>query len=345
MRWTGGRHDTFEYRRLTRTGALVGTLTGVIGGTVAENLNTSLKVSGSLDMVGDADLGNDLVRVIFHAEEDGETAEVVLGTFLASTPSRTHRGSETAARVELYSMLLVLDEDRLERTLSVAAGSDVVSVARQLAADAGVSAIATPSTYVSGTVLIFEAGKTKLEVVNALLEYAGYASASVNAAGVVVMAPYVPPSSRPLAWTFCDGDGSIFLPEVPVEADWYHTPNVVVVTSTNAGATLSATAENDDPASPLSTVTRGRRIVRCEQVSDVTDQTALQAKADLLLASSSHNVTTGTLKHTYAPLLLGDHVRLAYAGAGIDYRMTVQSRDMELVPGLPTTTKVRRFDV
>jgi len=345
MRWTGGRHDTFEFLRLTRSGDPAGTFDHVTHGEISENSNTSLKVSGFLDVVGDADPGNSLVRVIFRAVEDSETAEVTLGTFFAATPSRVHTDAGTTARIELYSMLLALDEDRLERTLTVASGSDVVSAARQLAVDAGLRVTAAPSAHVSGAALVFEAGTTRLEAVNALLDHAGYASAAVGVDGVVRMFPYVPPASRPLEWTFTDGDGSMFLPEVPVEVDWYHAPNVVVVTSTGATATLTAIAVNDDPASPLSTVTRGRRIVRYERVSDAAGQEALQAKADRLLASSSRKVTTGTLRHTYAPLSLGGRVRLAYAAAGIDYAMTVQSRDMELVPGLPTTTKVRRFDV
>ncbi|MHB1323997.1 MAG: hypothetical protein ACYCXZ_06605 [Coriobacteriia bacterium] len=346
MRWTGGRHDTFEYQRLTRSGEIVGTLDNVLGGSIAENLNTSLKASGSLDLVGDVDLGDDRVRIILHAEEADDSADVVLGTFLASTPSRMHNDRDTTARLSLYSTLLVIDEDRLEETLSVATGSDIVAVARTLAVDAGVSAIALPSAYTNTTPLLFEAGRTKLDVVNALLEYAGYASATMNPLGVVVMAPYIVAASRALAWTFRDGDGSMFFPEVPIESDWYHTPNVVVVVPTNpSGALVPAKAENNDPACPLSTVTRGRRIVRHESISDAPNQAAVQAKANLLLATSSNNVTTGTIRHTYAPIALGDHVRLDYTRASLDHHMTVQSRDMELVPGLPTTTKVRRFDV
>ena len=87
MRWTVARLDEFVYLRVSRTGEVIGTLTGVSGGSISENLNTALKVSGTLDVV-DTDIADDRVRIIARCDEGGGPEDVVLGTFLASTPAR-----------------------------------------------------------------------------------------------------------------------------------------------------------------------------------------------------------------------------------------------------------------
>jgi hypothetical protein len=345
MDWTRTRHERFEYLRLSKAGAHLGPLDGVTGGTISENLNTALKVSGTLTIAGEADLGDERVRVSLVAEQDGTVTEVVLGTFLVSTPSRERLGPDVVTSVELYSTLLILADDKLEETLTVAAGTEAVGYARTLVEAAGLSAVVTPQETPSETTVdaVFEAGKSMLEVVNGLLGFAGYRSADVDAYGSVVLEPYAEVAGRLPAWTFADGDASIFIPPVTDALDWYGTPNVVVVVSTNAETAMTAVSENDDPASALSTVSRGRRIVRYEEVSDIESQEALQARADLLLVSSARNVNIGTVRHTFAPIATGDVVRLHYAQAGVDYLMVVQSKEMQLVAGVPTTTAMRRF--
>ena len=347
MDWTRPRHERFEYLRIDREGALIGTLGGVTGATISENLNTALKASGTLTVTGEADLDDDRVCAVLIAEQDGETAEVVLGTFLASSPRRSRMGPDVITSVELYSVLLVLLDDKLESTLTVPSGTDAVVYARALVEGAGLTVSVTPDGAAHETTVdaVYEAGTPLLDIVNDMLGFAGYSSAGVDGYGRVTIQPYVDPAGRGPAWTFRDGDGSVFMPPVADELDRYDTPNVVVVRCTgpeDAGL-IPAVAENNDPASPLSTVSRGRRIVRYEEVSDIESQEALQAKADLLLLGSTRSVNLGTVRHTYVPLSIGDAARLDYQEAGIDYRMIVQSREMELVAGVPTTTVMRRF--
>ncbi|MDY0087587.1 MAG: hypothetical protein RBS78_03420 [Coriobacteriia bacterium] len=345
MRWTRARHDEFEYVRLTPQGAVIGPVKGVEGGRITENLNTSLKASGVLDMSGASgadDFKDDLIRVILHATEGDETQSVVLGTFLAATPSRVIDEGSVHSEVDLYSLLLILEEDAFEHTLSIEDGSNAVALAASIAEAAGLSVVVTPSPAVTASPLVFEAGTSRLEVINHLLEYAGYGSANIDGFGRVVIAPYRDPAERSPVWTFTDGEEGIFLPDIDDELDWYHTPNVVVVVASDPESSMVAVATNDDPLSPYSTVSRGRRIVRHEE-TDADTYAALVEKAELLLSSGSATVHKDTIVHTYAPVGLGDVVRLRYEAAMIDYTMVVQSREMRMAPGVPTTTTLRRF--
>lgn len=343
--WTESHEDTFEYIRVdARTMEEREALIGISpGGSISENLNTSLKVSGQLEMVGDLQLDDDLVRIYLNAASDTASVRLALGTFFASTPSRTVTDTTSTATVDMYSTLLQLDEDRVEATYTVAAGTNAIIQAKSLVEASGLAVNATPSTSTTTAAAVFEVGTSKLEIINYLLDFAGYSSAYVDGMGTVMMTPYANPSTRQPVWTFEDGDNSIFLPQVTDELDWYSTPNVVVVTCSNADTVMTSVAVNDDPNSPYSTVNRGRRIVRTESVSDIETQAALDAKAQELLNTSSSSVQTETVQHTYAPFASGDVVRLNYQAAAIDYYMAVQSRELKLTPGVPITSSMRRF--
>lgn len=338
-----GRLDRFEYLRVSLDGRVRGRLNNVTGGQISENLNTGLKASGVITAVGGLDVGNDLVRIELVSTLDGDEARVALGTFFAATPVAQVTDTAVTVDADLYSTLLVLDEGAVQATYSIPAGTNALAHARALVEAVGLTVIADDSSAVTTVASTFEAGTSYLEIVNHLLDFAGFGSAQPDGYGRVVMRPYADPTSRQAVWTFTDADGSSMLPELEDELDWFHTPNVVVVTMSNEEEGLIAVAKNTNPASPTSTVSRGREIVRCETVDDAPSQAALQAKADALLVTSSQLLQRITLKHAFAPIALGDVVAVRYTAAGIDYTLTVRTRELDLLPGVPTTTETRRF--
>lgn len=348
MDWTHGHTDSFEFIRV-RGGIEYEALSNIKpNGTITRDLNTDLKVSGSLECVGDLGIGSDLIRIYLTAATATGSVRLAIATMFASTPSRTLTDTSTSAKVTLYSTLLQLVEDCFETTYAIPAGTNAIELATQLATSAGLQVKATPSPSTTTAVTTFEAGTSKLKVINYLLDFANYYSAQVDGYGTVIMRPYQSPATRQAVWTFVDGDGSIFVADVTDEHDWYATPNVVVCyTSNTTTDTLTATAVNDGSGiyagSGYSTVARGRRIVKTQSYTDIADQVSLQAKADALLLSSSSTAQTVTVKHAYAPIDIGDVIELDYSSQSIDYDATVQSMDMTLSPSVETTTKMRRF--
>ena len=340
MDWSqSGRQDRFEFARVTLQGREVEILDNVVGGQISENLNTSLKASGVLQAVGGLDIGNDLVRVYLVTGDE----RIALGTFFVATPVASIGDGVVTVDAECYSTLLVLDEDALETMMSIPAGTNAVAAARAFAESTGLTVFTGESSATTTTSAVYKPGTTLLEVVNDLLDFAGFAAAQVDGYGRVIMRPATDPLSQSPVWTFRDDEASIMLPEMEDELDWYHTPNVVVLTMSNDAGDMVAVARNDDPASPLSIASRGRRIVRMEDVDDTPNQAALQAKADLLLTTSSQLLQRITLSHSYAPIALGDVIAVEYGAAGIEYVLTVRTRELTLTEGVPTTTEARRF--
>ncbi|WP_143412189.1 hypothetical protein [Arabiibacter massiliensis] len=351
MDWfCSGRVDSFRFVRVSlATWRELEEVAGITGGTLERNGQTALKASGSLDYVLAPAAGNDLVRVYSDSLDPatGERATIAHGTYLVSTPSSTFRGSVEEGTADLYSVLHVLEEDAFEAPLVLPAGTNAVARAADIVRGAGLPAVASPSAAVLSADAVFdERDASKLDVVNWLLDLAGFESAGCDGYGNVLLAPYVDPAAKSPTVVLHDDEGAcVYRSGVVREYDAFDVPNVVTVTRSNAsGEPLSATAVNDDPASAFSTVSRGRRIVRKETVSDAADLAALHAKARSLLAAKTAAVEGFEVTHAFLPFEMGAVCDFAYRKAGIarDDLMAVR-QTMKLRPGMECTTRFLRF--
>ena len=336
MNWfSSGRVDTFRFVRV-RWGTWTETeeLEGIIG--------------GSLDYILEPALGSDLVRVYSDSyyPPTGERTSIAQGTYLASTPSSTYRGAIEEGTADLYGVLHVLAEDSFAEPLVVPAGTRAVDKAAEIVREAGLPVVASESPATLGSPAVFDDKDTsKLDAVNWLLDFAGFASAGCDGYGTVLMQPYQDPSLRLPVLALEDDGACIFRSGVVREYDTFDVPNVVVVVCSNAQAgSMTAKAVNDDPQSAFSTVARGREIVRKETVSDIASQEALQAKAEALLAAKTSMVEGFEITHAFVPLEMGDVCSLTYRKAGVHRDDLVAVRQsLKLKPGMECTTRFRRF--
>lgn len=350
MNWfSSGRVDSFRFVRV-RWGTWTETeeLEGIIGGTLERNDSTAIKASGSLDYILEPALGSDLVRVYSDSyyPPTGERTSIAQGTYLASTPSSTYRGAIEEGTADLYGVLHVLAEDAFAEPLVVPAGTRAVEKAAEIVREAGLPVVASESPARLGSPAVFDDKDTsKLDAVNWLLDFAGFASAGCDGYGTVLMQPYQDPSLRLPVLALEDDGACIFRSGVVREYDTFDVPNVVVVVCSNAQAgPMTAKAVNDDPRSAFSTVARGREIVRKETVSDIASQETLQAKAEALLAAKTSMVEGFEITHAFVPLEMGDVCSLTYRKAGVHRDDLVAVRQsLRLKPGMECTTRFRRF--
>jgi hypothetical protein len=128
-----------------------------------------------------------------------------------------------------------------------------------------------------------------------------------------------------------------------MDHDLYGIPNVVEVVYSNGSNYYQARAVNDDPNSPISTVSRGREIIH--RVTDpdlIGDPTKnqIQEYADQVLREMSSLEYTITYSHGYCPVRVGDCVRLNYERAGLsNIKAKVISQNIKCEPGCPVTEK------
>ena len=348
MDWSSsGRIDSFRYVRVDwDTWQETETLTGFTGGNLDRNDLTSIKASGELEYYLRPNLGKDLVRVYSDSYHPftGEETTIAHGTYLVSTPTSTYKHQMVQGVADLYSVLQVLAEDAIDDVLEIPAGAVAVSRAAGIVSGAGLPVVASASGSTLNNPKTYDIGVSKLEIVNDLLDFAGFASANCDGYGNVILAPYEDPATKAPTVFMADDERCIFLPEVVHDYDIFNTANVVNVVVSNAEeGDITATAINDDPTSDLSTVSRGRRIVRTETISDIADEAAAQAKADALLAGEMSSVESLTIMHAYQPFSMGEVLDFKYRYSGLERVVAAVSQTMQLRPGMQCETRARRF--
>nr|DAT81682.1 MAG TPA: tail protein [Caudoviricetes sp.] len=248
---------------------------------------TQLKSSAKISMRKDDDVDymNDRVRI--YRVENG--VEQILGTFLLCSSNDDENGyNVTNKDCECYSLLKILLDDKLEQTYQVVAGTNVVNEVIRLIGISNAYNIPL-SNKVLLTAKTYKAGTTYLDVINDLLDTINYTALYTDKMGVYVSKPYVLPQDREIEFTWkCDINGLI-RPDKNRSLDAFNIPNVFAVSTNdiNINPPLTHTYVNDNPSSPTSTVSRGRRIVQTATVDTTSiDDLVVKAKAMCVEANS-----------------------------------------------------------
>lgn len=324
------------------------------GGTIDRNLDTAIKESGTVDIVGAPDFGADLVRVYLDATfSDGATQSEMLGTFLPVTTTRTTGGADAeTATVDLYGRLKELDDVLPVQPFTVPKGTDLVAYAHMLIEEEGLEVIQNGTGYTSTVDLYYgiQHGKSEdsqdgslLSIVNDLLSRSGFSAARTNPEGSVILTRSLPVIDRALTWTFTEGKNARFLCEFKEEHDTSHVANqVFAIFSENETVTIG-TAQDDDENSPYSIQNVGRIIsAKYEYQRKATEEQA-NAEAKRLLQNSRATLKKQTFSHIYCPVALGDAVQITYPSANIEGRYAVRTQRITLGAGCLVETEVRAY--
>lgn len=330
-------------------GRVVAGAVGVTGGSVDLNVNSPTRGSGTMDWVGPVTAQPDWVDVQLQpwyslTTWSGTKISWPLGVFLPSTPT-------TAYLDEGYVSLQVSFYDRTELLRRAALTYDPYGTnttdpfhvfIREVLGFADLPAVVEETTKVPRTPMTFLPPSTYLQVVNGLADAGGYFAAWADGEGLIRVEGYAPPTSRPVAWTFADGDLASYKPDFRVEADWYSIPNHVIGWSTDTGDAprLFAEAINMDPADPLSYPNRGPVVEVLEDI-DVADQAALDAYVERALASRRGRSATVELEHFPVPIVPNDRADFRRDSHGLALPGVVQTVSINCTPGELWRTTLR----
>lgn len=285
---------------------------------------------------------------------DGGWAEWPLGTFhLTTRGTRRAVTGQGSVPVEAYDSLLVLDEDAVLDRYVVTAGTNYRTAVVSLLNGAGF-----PTTQIATTDKTLPAAKewppgtSKLEIVNTLLAGIDYKPLVMDALGVPTAGPYVDPLTAAVSWTYAVDRSSVIVPGVDVALDLWNVPNAWIATVSEPDRpVLTSVLVNSDPASILSTVSRGRTIVaRVEPdagvanedgTTEAVDQATLDAKVARVAAEASQQYQTADFATGLMPFHGSGDVCLIDYGDG-PLRFREHEWSMELKAGGLMTHKFRR---
>lgn len=316
---SGPRAPSWHFELLDREDRPLGTLDGVTGGRIETSAFTKLGGSGELQ-IDETGAGIDWSSHRFRATYDPGIESVApwdVATMLFTSPKTFHSDLGATHRVTVLPKTAVLDEDATDGVISFPEGTPIIPAVIQLIESAGEMRIAATDTGVTlGAPQVFEAGTSKLAVINKLLEAAGYWSIRCDGMGQFLLFPYTEPAARPVAYEFAAGEASIVMPDWEREQDMSSVPNkcVVVGEGSDELPPLVGVATNEDPTSPFSYQARGRWITRTETGVEAADQAVIDEIARRRLLSAMSPVAK--IDATHAVLPLSPHQRIKFSPEG-----------------------------
>ena len=325
---TSAKDSKVSYEILDAKDELIGVIDGVSGGSLEWSANTSVHVSGAMDVddITDIDWLNTRVRI--KRAVNGLTWS--RGIFIPSAPQEAWRYGHRSWRVELLGKLGLLQQDKRGTWSGIPAGVNAIATVKQELQAAGHTKISIPdSSLVLKSSLTFEPNTSLLTRVNAVLNAVGFWALDADEEGYFTSSPYRAPSERPVKWDLLDDDHGIVQDLFTVDRDVYAIPNRVVVVGVTEGENppLIGTAENTNPASRFSIPGRGGLIIPWspETLSDAATQSLIDAEAKRWLEEKSSVTATAPIRHAVIPLKPNERVWWRNASAEIDTTWAVQA--------------------
>lgn len=281
----------------------LGALDGVTGGSAEIVAQSILGGSGTLNLDHRGDIDWMLNRVGVTCV-DGDLSWPV-GVYLLTSPTENHTEFGLTYDVGLLTKMNVISEDTVEARYSLAAGTPIIATVKAIITSTGETRIAaTDSTATLAAGLTWEAGTSKLTIINDLLQAAGYWSLWCDGSGMFRVEPYTDPASRPVSFDFEHGERSLHMPDWGREQDHTSVPNKVVVVGQGDDKTapLVGVATNEDPASPYSYQARGRWITATFEGVEGSTQAVFDLLAARKLREAMTPVSRLTVTHALMPL-------------------------------------------
>lgn len=302
------------------------------------------QVLTSDDLTVTPTLSSDSLRLISRSEFGG-WAEWPLGVFVLSTPPRKADATGSVTReVEAYDLTQVLVDDKVTGRYTVAAGANYITAVQTILTGAGLTAQNLTATAKTLPVdREWDPATPKLTIINDLLAAINYRPLWFDESGVAVAQPYVSPADRASEYTYRDDDQSIIFPEVSESLDLFGVPNQIVLVVSEADRDyLKSTYTNSNPASPTSTISRGRTIVSWDRV-DAPDQATLDAICQRRAFEASQVYQEVEFESGLAPYHSDlDVLTLVYGDLSISSKYEEVGWKTDLEAGAPMSHTVRR---
>lgn len=330
--WLSSMQQTYEYYTVDPgTWRDVKRIENVLNCTIDLDSGTETLASATIDL--SESLGEGYVRVYLVAIQNGISYRYPLGTFLVQTPSWEFDGKTKSISVDAYSPLLELKEKLPPIGYSLLKDEEIMDAAYRLCREnVRAPVISTSYTKSLNDDFVAYTNDTWLSFLTDLIANADYIFGLDELSRVVFLPKQDTASLQPV-WTYNDDNSSILYPDISMDQDLYNIPNVVEVIYSSGSEYYYSRAVNNDSNSPISTVSRGREIVRREtnpSLGGSPTQEQLDEYAERLLRELSTLECTVTYSHGYCPVRVNDCVRLNYTRAGLtDVKAKVVSQSIE----------------
>lgn len=340
--WTASMQQTFEYYTVDpNTWKDVKLIDNVKSSSISRDSEVETLGSATIDIT--ESLGECYIRIYLVAIQNGVTYKFPLGTFLVQTPSTSFDGKIKSVSMDAYTPLIELKENPPPLGYSLLKEANIMQEAYLLVREhARAPVVRTVCDEPLYNDFVANTGDTWITFLRDLIANARYVF-DIDEMGRILFSPKQDTASLQPVWTYDDSNSSILYPDVSIEHDMYGIPNAVEVIYSNGGYYYNAKVVNDDPNSPISTVSRGREIlyrITNPNFSGYPSKEQIEQYAEQTLRDLSTLEYKVSYSHGYCPVRIGDCVRLNYAKAGLnDVKAKVISQSIKCTPGCPVNEK------
>lgn len=308
---SGSRSIRFRFY-LLRNGVRSGPLPG-ISGTVRYSAEDEIQRTASFSFAGELNVNwlSDQIQPVVEVHCKDRWAEFPLGVFVPSTPTKNADGKNLSYTVEAYDRTIFAKEDCITDRAFFAKGTLYLDIVRQYLLSAGITEVSViSSSSVLPTDREFEIGTSKLEIINTLLSEINYLPLSINASGQAVIAPYKEPNADNVSYSYRADELSVLQSAASSTVDFYDVPNIyIAIVSNPEQEVIKSIYINDNPASELSTVRRGRNIVsQLYKPDTITSQEDLDAYIRRIAFSRSQVYEAVSINTAIMPIHEGREV-------------------------------------
>lgn len=315
------------YRVNRRTWADGQALEKVDGISVSRTADGSLLESGAMSLSGDFE--SDYYRIVMVAEQGGEITRVDVATLLFNVSGGVANFGTVSNNVNGYSVLLPASFTAVTLGEYAPKGADGALYARDLLQSAINAPVQVEGTFILNEHVVHELGSTVLSAVWSVLD-AGNFIIQIDGSGVVHI---MPKPTEPSLVLSSDNIG-LMMNGINFTSDDSKIPNRYIVLDNNN----VVVAENNDPNSIVSTVTRGYNV-------DIIDESPKPVNGETMAEYANRNLKQLSLlkeEKNYSREYVPDVYPYSIIRASIDGMegdLTVSSQTLNCNKGITITEK------
>jgi len=275
----------------------------------------SLLESGNMQLSGDFE--SDYYRIVMTAEQGGELTRVDVGTLLFDTTGGDEDYGSTSYNVNGLSVLHPASTTAVTIGEYAPAGVDGAQYAKALLESAINAPVVVEGGFILNEHVVHELGSTILNAAWGVLE-AGNFVIQIDGRGVV----YIRPKPTQPALILSNQTSAQLFNGIEFNADMSQIPNRYVVID---GNTITV-AENNDPTSIVSTVSRGYNVDVIDTSPTPVNSETYSEYANRMLKQSSILKEERTYTREYAPDVYPySLVKASVAGMSGNFRVDSQT--------------------
>lgn len=306
----------------------------ITGGTIKRE-DSDLRESADIDCSNYTDTSEQLIRVWMDAKQNGDSVHIPLFTGIATSPERKINGNSATQTLQCYSILKIAQDILLPRGWYAPTGINGGALIKDLLSVLPVDISVAENSPGLKSAIISESKENRLSMTDKILDSINWRM-KIDGYGNISIEPY---DDKPMA-TFDALNNDVLEQSLSVSYDWYNVPNVYRAVIDDS----YSIARDDDPNSPLSTISRGREIWYEDSSVYLQENETLAEYAYRMLASVQQLATTVSYSRRFNPDVgVLDIVKIGYGTQNIDGLYLVTSQTITLGYGAKTSEEVAKI--